>query len=103
MSFCKRIIDEISWFDFTQESPKVVMVFTGDNIVNKFDCIALYILNIIGFDVAVFTPSGYIGLEKVLDESLFESYNLGEPNFNFTYRRVDRFTSKKGLFGRLFG
>lgn len=94
------ILKDITWFDFTKSSPKVVMLFTGDTTLNTDDCISLYILNLIGFDIAVFTPTNYIGLESCLNGDLYQEYFLGEPKFDIVYSKK---IQKKSFMSRLFG
>lgn len=100
MTLPNKIIDNIIWFDFTKRSPKVIMLFIGREILNKSDCITLYLLNLIGFDIVVFNPTAYAGLDGYLDASAFESYDLGEPRFNINYKKTDK---KKGFIAKLFG
>lgn len=94
------LLREITWFDFTKSSPKIVMLFNGDTTIDKKDCISLYLLNLIGFDIAVFTPTNYIGLESWLNGDFYQDYFLGEPRFDIQYSKK---TQKKGFMSRLFG
>lgn len=97
----EELLRGITWFDFTKDSPKLVMLFDGNDTLNRNDCITLFILNLIGFDIAVFTPTNYKGIEAVLNAELFCEYFIGEPKFDIHFTR--RETQKKGFFASLFG
>lgn len=109
----QNIVNDIIWFDFTKVSPKIIMIFdgnTGDNLedktINEVDCLRLYFCNLIGFDVAVFTPTSYKSMESVLDRSLYEYYDLGNPKFDMRVPQVVKTMvegKSEGLFKRIFG
>lgn len=93
------IINDILWFDFTKMSPKIVMVMTTQNILNKHDSIILTFCNLLGFDVAVFNPTGYKGLDGYLTDNMYESYSLGAPRLNVVYKDKRQ---NKGFLSSLF-
>lgn len=106
------ILNDIIWFDFTKMSPKIIMVFNNtknglgqDNIISPVDCIRLYFCNLIGFDIAVFTPTAFKSLDSTLDSSIYEYYDLGCPRFdvslpgNIKTRLEDK---PEGFFKRMF-
>lgn len=93
------IINDILWFDFTKMTPKIIMIMTSQDIINKYDCVILAFCNLLGFDVAVFNPTGYKGLDGYLAPNLYESYSLGTPRLNVVYK--DKRPSK-GFFSSLF-
>lgn len=93
------IINDILWFDFTKMTPKIVMIMTTQDIINKYDCLILTFCNLLGFDIAVFNPTGYKGLDGYLAPNLYENYNLGTPRLNVVYK--DKRPSK-GFFSILF-
>jgi hypothetical protein len=37
-----------------------------------------------GFDILVYTPTGYKNVESFLDSRAFEQYNIGEFQYNLT-------------------
>ena len=94
-----NIINDILWFDFTKMSPKIIMIITSQDILNKYDCLTLAFCNLLGFDVAVFNPTGYKGLDGYLASNLYEQYNLGAPRLNVIFRDKKQ---NKGFFKSLF-
>lgn len=94
-----NIINDILWFDFTKMSPKIIMIMTSQDILNKYDCLTLAFCNLLGFDVAVFNPTGYKGLDGYLASNLYEQYNLGAPRLNVIFRDKKQ---NKGFFKSLF-
>lgn len=69
-----------------------------------FDCIYLLFLNLIGFDIVIFTPTGYRNIEKFIMDSSFENHIIGEFMFNLKAPNFKTSTTeKKGFFERFFG
>lgn len=82
-----NILNDITWYDYTKESPKItILMTTADIVIDINDAATLYILNLMGFDIAVFIPTSYRGLEAFLDKSLFDNHDLGEPKFDVQYK-----------------
>ena len=79
----------IQKFDFTKTNPKVIYVITKETMMSAEDVIYLSFLNLVGFDVLLFVPTGYQCFEKHLNRYMFEEHQIGEyhydlrvPNFN---------------------
>lgn len=76
-------------FDFTKTNPKVIYVITQEAMMSAEDVIYLSFLNLAGFDVLLFVPTGYQCFEKHLNRNMLEEHQIGEyhydlrvPNFN---------------------
>lgn len=95
----------IESFDFPQEIPKLVIY---DNTKESFsidDAILLSYLNLIGFDIIIFSPTGYRTIEQYLVESFFETYPLSVVKFDLEFPSLDsihRSAQKTGLFSKFF-
>ena len=63
----------IQQFDFTKEIPKVVAVSVNENVATLEDAVYLLYLNLIGFDIVVFTPTGYRNIDKYISKRLLKS------------------------------
>ena len=59
LSMPKEIVQMIQNFDFTKRNPKILYVNTGRTI-SYDDSILLAFLNLIGFDILLYIPTGYI-------------------------------------------
>ena len=85
----KEWLRKIQNFDFTKKNPKVVYLHTGEKKVTLEDAILLAYLNVLGFDIVLFVPTGYQTIEpyfrgKVLEEHQFGEYmyDLQLPDWN---------------------
>lgn len=101
----KQYLQLIQNFDFTGDVPKLLVLDNVEATFNLEDCILILFLNLIGFDVAVFTPTGYRNLEKYIARSAYEEYTIGEFVFDLSVPplRPLRRAEGKGLMGKLFG
>jgi len=101
----------IQQFDFTRDIPKVVVVHVDESQPSVEDCIYLAFLNLAGFDIVVFTPTGYRNVDKYLNRQVFEEYQVGGYQFHLQVPELrrrsipDQNSAPRGgnIFGRLFG
>ncbi len=87
----------IQKFDFTKTNPKVVCVLTGEQIMSKEDTVYLSFLSLLGFDIAVFVPTGYNVLEKHYNngKALFLEHQIGDYLYDLTVPDFKKIGSKK--------
>lgn len=85
----KEILRLIQKFDFTKKNPKLVYVITGETALSLEDSIYTAFLNLIGFDILFFVPTGYQCVEKYFNAPIIEEHQIGEylydlqvPDFN---------------------
>ncbi|MCI8493808.1 YceG family protein [Anaerotruncus sp.] len=95
-----ELVRLIQNFDFTREIPKVVSVDVDEKMFSLSNCIVLAFLNLVGFDIAIFTPTGYKNIEHHLRADCFDTLIAGEYEFNLTVPKLQRSDT---LLGRLFG
>lgn len=74
----KSLLRVIQKFDFTKITPKVIIVHTGDNVCSIEDSILTAYLNLCGFDIVIFTPTGYQSVERYFEQPVFMEYQVGE-------------------------
>lgn len=74
----KDILRMIQKFDFTKKNPKLIYINTGESIISLEDAILAAFLNLVGFDVAFFVPTGYQNVEKHFNRQLMEEHQIGE-------------------------
>lgn len=105
LSLDKKTIRLIQQFDFTGEIPKVLIVDVDETMMSLADCIYLTFLNLIGFDIAVFTPTGYRNIEKYIKEDAYEEFQVGKYMFHLSLPSLNPIRSLEngGLFNKLFG
>ncbi|MDE6620554.1 MAG: YceG family protein [Lachnospiraceae bacterium] len=74
----KEIVRLIQKFDFTKKNPKLIYINTGEKIISIEDSILTAFLNLAGFDVIFFVPTGYQNIEKHFNKRLMEEHQIGE-------------------------
>lgn len=74
----KEIVRLIQKFDFTKMNPKLIYINTGEKLISLEDSILAAFLNMVGFDVAFFVPTGYQNIEKYFNRKLMEEHQIGE-------------------------
>ncbi|MDR0904261.1 MAG: YceG family protein [Ruminococcus sp.] len=102
----KNLLHLYQKYDFTKDIPKFIIIDAIEDTFSKVECIQLVLYNLLGFDIIIYTPTGYRNLETFVDDSAFESYIQGEYKYKIS---IPRFKipnkipePKTGLFGRLF-
>lgn len=74
----KEIVRLLQKFDFTKTNPKLVCCITSESIMSLEDTILLAFLNLVGFDIAIFVPTGYQSVERYFNKKLMEEHQVGE-------------------------
>ena len=72
------IVRMLQRFDFTRKNPKIVFVNPGETVVSPEDAMVFAFLNLVGFDLLLFVPTGYRCIEQHFGRPLFEEHQLGE-------------------------
>ena len=73
----KEVTRLLQAFDFTKKNPKLLYINTSDELISLEDSIYLTFLHLLGFDVALFVPTGY-NMEKYFNLKLMEEHQLGD-------------------------
>lgn len=102
MDLDKELLRLLQNFDFTREIPKLLIVDVQETLFTLEECILLAFLNQVGFDIAVFSPTGYRNLEPHLRPDSFEIHTVGSFHFDLTVPDLRR-KSSGDWFSRLFG
>ena len=74
----KDVVRLIQKFDFTKTTPKLVFVITGEQMLSLEDTIMVAFLNLVGFDIIFFVPTGYQAVEKYFNRDMIEEHQIGE-------------------------
>lgn len=102
----RDIVRLLQRFDFTKNIPKIVCVDTTESTYSQEDSIILAFLNLVGFDIILFTPTGYQNIEKYFETSIINEHQIGEYMYDMAVPRLESNTSsqskswKNKLFGR---
>ncbi|MBQ6325891.1 MAG: hypothetical protein IJI26_07500 [Clostridia bacterium] len=100
----KELLRRLQAFDFTRKNPKVVCVDAKEGGATLQDAILLTLLNLVGFDVALFAPTGYRTVERFLADNLPVEHQIGEYIYDLTPPELDAMPQAKpsGWLDRLF-
>ena len=84
-----EILRLIQKYDFTKSIPKVIFINTTEKMYSLEDSIITAFLNLIGFDILFFTPTGYRNIEQFFTKNIIEQHQIGDyvydmqiPDFN---------------------
>lgn len=74
----KDIIRMIQKFDFTKKNPKFIYINTTETVISLEDSILAAFLNLTGFDVLFFVPTGYQSVEHYFNKKIMEEHQIGD-------------------------
>ena len=100
----KELLRLLQAFDFTRKNPKVVCVDCKEGGATLQDAIMLTLLNLVGFDVALFVPTGYQTIERFMADNLPVEHQVGQYIYDLTTPSLDAMPQAKpsGWLDRLF-
>lgn len=105
LNLSKDIVRMIQKFDFTKKNPKLVFVITTEKTLSLEDSILVAFLNLVGFDILFFVPTGYQSIERFFTRRFANEHQIGEylydlhaPDFNTV--QESGLNSIRKLFGR---
>ena len=78
----KNIVRMIQKFDFTKKNPKVIYINTSEKMISLEDSIMIAFLNLVGFDILFFVPTGYQCVEKYFAKNIMEEHQIGEYKYD---------------------
>lgn len=90
----KDIIRMIQKFDFTKKNPKLIYINTSETVISLEDSILVAFLNLIGFDIVFFVPTGYQSVEKHFTKNLMEEHQIGEYLYDMEVPNLDSISLK---------
>lgn len=102
----RDIVRLIQKFDFTQKNPKLIYINTSEGMISQEDSILTAFLNLVGFDVVFFVPTGYQCVEKYFAKKVMEEYQIGEYLYDLSIPNFDKISVnarrswKELIFGR---
>lgn len=101
----RRYQDLLQNFDFPYKIPRIVIFHDNQEVFNKNDAIRVAFFVMSGFDVVIFTPSGYNDIEVVLNDFIYDVHKLEsyDSNIKLGDRSKYRKIKKKRFFENLFG
>ena len=95
----KNMLQLIQQYDYPSKVPKLLIYDNNENIFSDEDSIVLCFLNLFGFDITIFTPTGYNNVEGRIKEKFYDIHRLEGVNFNLPLPNSNdekRYTKEKG-------
>lgn len=107
LNLSKDLLRSIQKFDFTRKNPKLVLINTTEKILSLEDSILVAFLNLVGFDIVFFVPTGYQCVEKYFPQGYVNELQIGEYLYDLSvpdFRTLQEggLSSIRKLFGRSF-
>ncbi len=101
----KELTKIIQQFDFTRTIPKIIYIDTIEEQFSLGECIRTVLCSLIGFDVLIYTPTGYKNIESYVTNDAFEEHTLNQYMYNTEVPKFKIPSEEKngGFFGKLFG
>lgn len=78
MNLPKEILRMLQKFDFTKKNPKLIYINPGEKVISLEDAILTAFLNLAGFDILFFIPTGYQNIENFYNRKQMEEHQIGE-------------------------
>lgn len=80
----KDLIRMVQKFDFTKRNPKIIYVNPTEEVISLEDSILMAFLNLTGFDILFFVPTGYQTVERYFTKKVMEEHQIGEYCYDLT-------------------
>ncbi len=74
----KEILRLLQRFDFTKKNPKLIVINTTEEILSLDESILFAFLNLLGFDILFFVPTGYQCIERHFQKPFANEQQIGE-------------------------
>ncbi len=90
----KNILRMMQKFDFTKKNPKIIYINTTETMLTLEDSILTAFLNLAGFDIVFYVPTGYQCVERYLNSKSMEEHQIGEYIYDLTIPDFDTISIK---------
>lgn len=90
----RDILRMIQKFDFTKKNPKIVYINTSEAVISLEDSILTAFLNLVGFDIVFFVPTGYQCVERYFNSRMMEEHQIGEYVYDLSIPNFDTISTK---------
>lgn len=99
----KELVRQIQKYDFTKKIPKILILHTKESNASKEDAILMAYLSLVGFDIAMYVPTGYNCVERYYTRPLVREYQIGEYKYDLKIPKLSSLKrSSESLMGRIF-
>ncbi len=87
-NFDRSLLRLLQLYDFTKAIPKFIIIDNIEDTFSEVECTQLLLINSLGFDILIYTPTGYRNLESYIDMRAFESYTMNDFKYDL---RIPKF------------
>lgn len=101
----KQIQQEMQWYDYTKQSPKLIVICQDESILTIEQSIIITLLHLCGWDIVIAVPTCYNILGGNIKFAEIQNHIIGEPRFDTNIKELKPTVveeKKKGFFNRLF-
>lgn len=99
----KVLLRMIQKYDFTKNIPKLIVIHTRDVTVPVEDSILFAYLTMIGFDIVLFVPTGYVSVEAYYTKPLLLEHQIGEYRYDLAMPDLEELKRKRNrIVNKLF-
>lgn len=102
----KEVVRLIQKFDFTKKNPKIIYINPTENVISLEDAILFAFLNLAGFDILLFVPTGYQIAERYFNRKGMEEHQIGDYVYDLQvpdFSQVSGAKQERGSFwNRIF-
>lgn len=99
----KGFLRLIQKYDFTKKIPKLIIISSGEVTCSLADSILVAYLSLIGFDIVIFTPTGYQNVEVNYTQPLLVNHQVGDYMYDLQVPDFTRGAQRESLMSKLFG
>lgn len=96
------ILRMIQGFDFTKKNPKIIYIHTKEVLPSLDDAILLSYLNVLGFDVVTFVPTGYQSIDAHFVNNMMDQHQIGTYMYDVTVPKLTPSSGNKRSWGNKF-
>lgn len=99
LSLDANVLELIQKFDYPFKIPKLLIYDSTKDIFSEEDSIILAFLNLMGFDIAIFTPTSYNNIEQRIQENYYDTHKLEDVKFDLQIPNLNSIRKNKEKSG----
>lgn len=104
MDIDEKLLNLIQQYDYPFAIPKIIIYDNNREVFSEEDSIILAFLNLMAFDIVIFTPTGYNNIEDKIDPRYYDIHKLETINFNLPMEDLSKVSleTNKSFWSGLF-
>lgn len=103
LSLEERFVRMLQGYDIGGKVPKIILFNNSTKQYSKEDSIIIIFMVLMGVDIVILNPAGYLNIENIMDENLISKFKLETVEYNLEIpAKIKNKKQKRSLFERLF-